>query len=54
MRLAVLGVGLIGGSGGPAARERVGATVHGFDPAPGAAQAALEHGAVDVVCSSVT
>ena len=34
MRVAVLGVGLIGGSIGLAARERAGATVSGYDAAP--------------------
>ncbi|MBA2516533.1 MAG: prephenate dehydrogenase/arogenate dehydrogenase family protein [Solirubrobacterales bacterium] len=48
-----MGVGLIGGSIGLAARERVGAHVSGYDVAPGAAQAALEHGALDMACSSV-
>ena len=35
MNLAVVGVGLIGGSIGLAARERLGARVSGYDPAPG-------------------
>ena len=35
MRIAIVGVGLIGGSIGLAARERLGAEVVGFDPAPG-------------------
>ncbi len=48
MRIAILGVGLIGGSIGLAARERAGATVTGFDPAPGVLDAALERGAIDV------
>jgi prephenate dehydrogenase len=47
VRIAVLGVGLIGGSIGLAARERLGAEVVGFDPAPGALDAALDVGAVD-------
>ncbi len=34
MKIAVLGVGLIGGSIGLAARERLGAEVSGFDPDP--------------------
>jgi len=42
-----VGVGLIGGSIGLAARERLAAEVVGFDPAPGALDAALEVGAVD-------
>jgi len=47
VRIAVLGVGLIGGSIGLAARERLGAEVVGFDPAPGALDAAFDVGAVD-------
>jgi prephenate dehydrogenase len=50
--VAVLGVGLIGGSIGLAARERLGAEVRGFDPAPGAGEAALARGAVSVACAS--
>ena len=34
MRIAVVGVGLIGGSIALAARERLGATVAGVDPDP--------------------
>jgi prephenate dehydrogenase len=50
----VLGVGLIGGSVGLAARQRIeGATVRGFDPDPDALAAAEERGAVDVACSTV-
>ncbi len=47
MKLAVLGVGLIGGSIGLAARRRAGATVSGYDPDPRACAAALELGAID-------
>lgn len=47
MRVAVLGVGLIGGSIGLAARARVGARVRGYDPDPGVLQAALRLGAID-------
>ena len=47
MRIAVLGVGLIGGSVGLAARERLGAEVIGWDPADGVLDAALERGAID-------
>ncbi|HEV2998493.1 MAG TPA: prephenate dehydrogenase/arogenate dehydrogenase family protein, partial [Solirubrobacteraceae bacterium] len=47
MRVAVLGVGLIGGSIGLAARARAGAHVCGFDPDPQVARAALELGAID-------
>ncbi len=47
LKLAVLGVGLIGGSIGLAARRRAGATVSGYDPDPRACAAALELGAID-------
>ncbi len=47
MRLAVLGVGLIGGSIGLGARERLGAEVVGYDPEPAVGAAALGRGAVD-------
>jgi prephenate dehydrogenase len=42
MRIAVLGVGLIGGSIGLAARQRLDAEVVGFDPEPGNLERALE------------
>ena len=47
MRIAVVGVGLIGGSIALAARERLGATVAGHDPDPEALREALERGALD-------
>ncbi|MFN8161452.1 MAG: prephenate dehydrogenase/arogenate dehydrogenase family protein [Solirubrobacterales bacterium] len=47
MRVAVLGVGLIGGSIGLAARSRLGAEVIGHDPDPGTVEAALARGAID-------
>ena len=48
MRIAILGVGLIGGSIGLAARARLdGAEVAGHDPREGATRAALERGALD-------
>src|SRR4051794_34667452 len=47
MRLAVLGVGLIGGSIGLAARRRLDAEVTGFDPDPATLERALEAGALD-------
>jgi prephenate dehydrogenase len=54
VKLAVLGVGLIGGSIGLAARERVaGAEVVGFDPSPDALRAATERGAIDRGVASV-
>ena len=53
MTLAVLGVGLIGGSVGLAARERSGAEVIGFDPDPAALDRAVEIGAVDHRAGSI-
>ena len=52
MILAVLGVGLIGGSVGLAARERLGAEVRGHDPGPGVLDAALARGAIATACAS--
>ena len=46
MKVAVVGVGLIGGSIGLAARERLGARVSGYDPSAGAREAAIARGAV--------
>lgn len=51
MRLALIGVGLIGGSIGLAARERLGARVTGWDPDPGVLAAALARGAIDEACA---
>jgi prephenate dehydrogenase len=53
MRIAVLGVGLIGGSIGLAARQRLGASVAGYDASESALKAALERGAVDRACDTV-
>ena len=47
MRIAVLGVGLIGGSIGLAARRRLQAEVVGFDPDPSTLEKATEAGALD-------
>jgi prephenate dehydrogenase len=47
MRVAILGVGLIGGSIGLAARERAGAHVTGYDPGAGVLDAAARRGAID-------
>jgi prephenate dehydrogenase len=52
VKLAVLGVGLIGGSVGLAARERLGAEVTGWDPGDGVLDAALQRGAIDRAASS--
>ncbi|MGH2965905.1 MAG: prephenate dehydrogenase/arogenate dehydrogenase family protein [Solirubrobacterales bacterium] len=53
MRLAVLGVGLIGGSVGLAARQRLDAEVAGFDSDPRNAERGLELGALDRAATSV-
>ena len=53
MRVAVLGVGLIGGSIGLAARARLDARVTGFDPDSATTQQALELEALDEVADSV-
>jgi prephenate dehydrogenase len=47
MRIAVIGLGLIGGSIALAARERLGAEIAGADTDPVAREAALADGAVD-------
>jgi prephenate dehydrogenase len=47
MRVGLLGVGLIGGSIGLAARRRLGAVVRGYDPDGETLAAALEQGAID-------
>ena len=47
MRIAVVGVGLIGGSIGLAARERLGASVSGWSRSPSTLSRALELGAID-------
>jgi prephenate dehydrogenase len=52
-RIAVLGVGLIGGSIGLAARRRLEAVVVGYDPDPATLERALEAGAVDRAAGSV-
>ncbi|MGH2867949.1 MAG: prephenate dehydrogenase/arogenate dehydrogenase family protein [Solirubrobacteraceae bacterium] len=53
MRVAVIGVGLIGGSVALAARERLGATVCGYDRSEQALHRARQRGAVDTVAASV-
>jgi prephenate dehydrogenase len=53
MRIGVIGLGLIGGSIGLAAKRRLDAEVSGFDPDPAAAERALELGAVDGVGDSI-
>jgi prephenate dehydrogenase len=51
VRIAVLGVGLIGGSIALAARERLGAEVVGYDSSPEAARTARKLGALDYVAA---
>jgi len=53
MHIAVLGVGLIGGSVARAARERLGATVSGFDRSAEALRRAAELGVIDQAAGSV-
>jgi prephenate dehydrogenase len=53
VRLAIVGVGLIGGSVGLAARERLGAEIAGYDESPDSLATALERGALDLACDSV-
>jgi prephenate dehydrogenase len=53
MRITVLGVGLIGGSIGLAARRRLGAEVAGFDVDPGNAERGVEVGALDRMGATV-
>jgi len=53
VRVALVGIGLIGGSIGLAARERLGADVRGYDPSPEARAVALRRGAVGEAFSSV-
>ena len=53
MRIAVIGVGLIGGSVALAARKRLGATVAGYDSSPGALEEAVGRGVLDVACLDV-
>jgi len=53
MHIAVLGVGLIGGSVARAARERLGATVSGFDRSAEALRRAAELGVIDQAARTV-
>ena len=53
MRVALLGVGLIGGSVGMAARERLGAHVVGWNRSPAALELALQRGAIDEAVGGV-
>ena len=53
MKVAVLGVGLIGGSIGLASRGRAAAGVSGWDPDPDACAHALELGAIDAAADDL-
>jgi prephenate dehydrogenase len=53
LRIALIGVGLIGGSIGLATRERLGASVAAYDPSAEALQIALERGAIDHASNDV-
>ncbi|MGH2902592.1 MAG: prephenate/arogenate dehydrogenase family protein, partial [Solirubrobacteraceae bacterium] len=53
MRIAVLGIGLIGGSIGLAARARAGAEVCGYDPDARVRALALERGAIDAQAEDI-
>jgi prephenate dehydrogenase len=53
VRIAVLGVGLIGGSVGLAARRRLGAEVAGYDPDESVLERARDLEALDVAAASV-
>jgi prephenate dehydrogenase len=53
MRVAVLGVGLIGGSIGLAARARTGAEVCGYDPDAGVRERALALGAITTASEDI-
>lgn len=52
MRIAVIGLGLIGGSIALAARERLGAEISGLDRDPDVGEAALARGLVDHLCAT--
>jgi prephenate dehydrogenase len=53
VRIALVGVGLIGGSIGLAARERLDASVAGYDPDGEALEVAHERGAIDRASESI-
>jgi prephenate dehydrogenase len=53
LNVAVLGVGLIGGSIGLATRRRGAAHVSGYDPDPRVCEQALELGAIDSACEDI-
>jgi prephenate dehydrogenase len=54
VNIAIVGVGLIGGSIALATRERLGASVAGFDRSPEALQTALQRGVLQRSCETVS
>jgi prephenate dehydrogenase len=54
LKVATIGIGLIGGSIGMAARQRAGAQVCGYDPDPHARAIALELGAIDTQAADIS
>jgi prephenate dehydrogenase len=54
VKIAILGLGLIGGSVGLAARERAEAEVCGYDPDPRARELAVELGAIDIQAPEIS
>jgi prephenate dehydrogenase len=53
LRIAVVGVGLIGGSIGLASKQRLDATVAGYDTSADALELARERGAIDRIADSI-
>jgi prephenate dehydrogenase len=53
MKVAIVGVGLVGGSIGLAARTKLDAEVSGFDPSGQTLERALDVGAIDIACESL-
>jgi prephenate dehydrogenase len=53
LRIAVVGVGLIGGSIGLASKQRLDATVAGYDTSADALELARERGAIDRIAGSI-
>ncbi|MGH2501195.1 MAG: NAD(P)-binding domain-containing protein, partial [Ktedonobacterales bacterium] len=54
-RVAIVGLGLMGGSLGLALRDAaLGGVVIGYDEASGVAERAVARGALDLACASVT
>ena len=54
MNVAVVGVGLIGGSIGLALQQRLGASVTGYDPAADVLEEALRRGAIGAATKTIS